>query len=219
MRRNGRIRTDGQTTDVMDTPVSTLPELPDAYDLHQYLAQFKLPDDNLYALVDGAQDQRLSVGSRNILGEPLRPLFTKAPHHMTKVGPYLVRIKCTNRYPEYMQRWTEKLGTNTGILLLTTSWPQAVRQHCRSIFKVYDEQHNMFYFRYYDPRVIRTYLPTCTAKECRQFFGPIRSIFVEGETPGTMHHYRAGQAAVQMEKDVIKDWATKDEPGSGAART
>lgn len=214
-RRNARTPTAGCKTDAMEDTAtasemageaSTRVPLPNAYDLHQYLNQFMKPDDTLYAVVDAAQDYRLAMGSRNILGEPLRPLFTKAPYFMERVGPYLVRLKCSNRYPEYMQRWTERLGSNTGILLISSAWPKQMRSHLRDIFKVYDERGGMFYFRFYDPRVIRPYLPTCTAKECRAFFGPIRSIFVEGEEPGIMHHYRAGQAAVQMEKDVIAHW-------------
>jgi hypothetical protein len=122
---------------------------------------------------------------------------------MDRVGPYMTRIQCTNRYPDYMKLWADRLGDNAGILLLSSSWPQAIRSHLRSIFKVYDERGAMFYFRYYDPRVIRTYLPTCTAKECRQFFGPVRSFLVEGEAPGTMLRYRAGQSAVQMDEEQI----------------
>jgi hypothetical protein len=187
-------------------PEAEMPALPSAYDLHQYLELQKKPDDILYAVVDGAQNYRLAVGARNILGEPLRPLFVNAPHHMSRVGPYLVRIKCTSRYPEYLKIWTEELGSNTGVLLLSSSWPQAIRSHLRSIFKVQDERGHKYYFRFYDPRVLRTYLPTCTARECREFFGPIRSIFSEGEVPGTMHHYHSGQSAVQMERDLITDW-------------
>jgi hypothetical protein len=176
---------------------------PNAYDLHCFIEQHKQPGDILYSVVDAAKDYRLAMASRDLLGEPLRPLFYKAPRHMDRVGPYMTRIQCTNRYPDYMKLWADRLGDNAGILLLSSSWPQAIRSHLRSIFKVYDERGAMFYFRYYDPRVIRTYLPTCTAKECRQFFGPVRSFLVEGEAPGTMLRYRAGQSAVQMDEEQI----------------
>ena len=180
-----------------------MPSKPSAYDLHCYIEQHKQPGDILYAVVDAAKDYRLAIASRDLLGEPLRPLFIKAPRHMERVGPYMARIQCGNRYPDYMKIWADRIGDNAGILLLSSSWPQAVRSHLRSIFKVYDEQGTMFYFRFYDPRVIRTYLPTCTAKECRQFFGPVRSYLVEGEAPGTMLRYRAGQSAVQMDEETI----------------
>ena len=176
---------------------------PNAYDLHCFIEQHKQPGDILYSVVDAAKDYRLAMASRDLLGEPLRPLFIKAPHHMERVGPYMARIQCTNRYPDYMKLWADRLGDNGGILLLSSAWPKAIYSHLRSIFKVYDETGAMFYFRFYDPRVLRTYLPTCTAKEGRQFFGPIRSILVEGEEAGIMQHFRNGKAAVQMDTEPI----------------
>lgn len=182
---------------------TSLPEKADAYALHCYLEYHRKPDDMLYAVVDAAKDYRLAIASRDILGEPLRPLFKKAPTFMDRVGPYVARIQCTNRYPEYMRLWADRLGDNAGFFFLTSAWPKSVRDHLRKLFKVYDEEGHMYYFRFYDPRVLRAYLPTCTAKECREFFGPIRSLHVEAEDPGVMLRYTAGKAAVQLEQEPI----------------
>ena len=38
-------------------------------------------------------------------------------------------------------------------------------------------------FRYYDPRVLRSFLPACNAAELHQFFGPVQSFIVEEATP------------------------------------
>lgn len=184
--------------------MTTISSKPSAYDLHCYLEQHKQPGDILYSVVDAAKDYRLALASRDLLGEPLRPLFVDAPGHMDRVGPYLARIPCTNRYPDYMKLWADRMGDNGGILLLSSAWPKAIWSHLRTIFKVCDEKGDLFYFRFYDPRVIRTYLPTCTAKECRAFFGPVRRIFVEGEAAGVMNQYHAGQAAVQIEEEPIE---------------
>ena len=178
---------------------------PSAYELHQYLEHRRKPSDQLYAVVDAAQDYQLAVGARDILGEPLRPLFIKTPHFMTRKGPYLVHLKCTNRYPEYMQLWADRLGRNNGIFFFSSSWPKNVRDHLRTMFKVYDDQGAMFYFRFYDPRVLRTYLPTCTIKEGREFFGPIRSMFCEGADPAWMNHYQVGQSAIHLEEDHVQE--------------
>ena len=190
--------------------MTTLLSRPSAYDLHCYLEQHQQAGDILYAVVDAAKDYRLALASRDLLGEPLRPLFANAPGHMDRVGPYLARIKGTGRYREYLKLWADRLGDNGGIFLVSNAWPQATLSHLRTIFKVYDEAGAMFYFRYYDPRVIREYLPTCTARECRTFFGPIRSILVESEEVGMMHHYRSGQAAVHLETEAILDTGCGD---------
>ena len=37
------------------------------------------------------------------------------------------------------------------------------------------------YFRFYDPVVLRTFLPTATPRQMEDFFGPISAFYVEGE--------------------------------------
>jgi hypothetical protein len=39
------------------------------------------------------------------------------------------------------------------------------------------------YFRFYDPRVMRVFLPACTPEDTTQFFGPIQNYLVEDRTP------------------------------------
>lgn len=168
--------------------------------LHEFLERHQMQDEILYAVVDAAKDYRLASAARDILGEPLRPLLTKAPRFMERVGPYVTPIRCAERGARYLELWAEYHGDNAGIFFFTRSWPQAVRSHLISIFEVYDESKQMFFFRFYDPRVIRDYLPTCTAKECREFFGPIRCFLVDGEEPDTMHLYRPGTSAVQLDR-------------------
>ena len=36
------------------------------------------------------------------------------------------------------------------------------------------------YFRFYDPRVLRVYLPTCSSSELKGVFGPVGRFVVEG---------------------------------------
>ena len=54
---------------------------------------------------------------------------------------------------------------------------------------VYDPQGKPLYFRYYDPRVLRIYLPTCKESELKTVFGPVNSFYAEGEDPAYLIHY------------------------------
>jgi hypothetical protein len=49
-------------------------------------------------------------------------------------------------------------------------------------------------FRYYDPRVLRRFLPTCNGGQLKALFGKIDSFFVESETGNelTRFHVEAG---------------------------
>jgi hypothetical protein len=65
---------------------------------------------------------------------------------------------------------------------------------------VYDEEGSSLYFRYYDPRVLRAYLPTCNAEELGNVFGPIEFFMSEQEDPGSVSRFRNVSGVLQHEK-------------------
>ena len=58
-------------------------------------------------------------------------------------------------------------------------------------------------FRFYDPRVLRVYLPTCTGDEAEEFFGPVPEILAESEDGGSLLSYRPVRDGVQMERIAV----------------
>jgi hypothetical protein len=54
------------------------------------------------------------------------------------------------------------------------------------------------FFRYYDPRVMRIYLPTCNAGELRTLFGPVGLYVMEGEDPTTLLRYHRAEDALEQ---------------------
>jgi hypothetical protein len=73
-----------------------------------------------------------------------------------------------------------------------------LRRHLRSFLRVTDEAGRRLIFRYYDPRVLRVYLPTCWPSELRDVFGPIDCFLMEGEDPMVLLNYRlAGSKLVE----------------------
>ena len=75
-----------------------------------------------------------------------------------------------------------------------------MRKHCRTFLIVHGANGKPLYFRYYDPRVLRLYLPTCTAQELAIVFGPISSYLMEDETPSSLLGFRRANGAVQRER-------------------
>jgi hypothetical protein len=64
-------------------------------------------------------------------------------------------------------------------------------------------------FRYYDPRVLRVYLPTCNAEELATVFGPIETFWTEGSDPATLlEFHRDGgkltQKIIQLSPSAIQ---------------
>ncbi|MDE2396868.1 MAG: DUF4123 domain-containing protein [Burkholderiales bacterium] len=95
---------------------------------------------------------------------------------LERVAPQLVELHPGNRFTA---RWLDEgWGRSWGILVRIED-PSNLRHHLRKFLKVRDEQGRSLLFRYYDPRVLRAYLPTCTADELRALFGPIDSFLAE----------------------------------------
>jgi len=98
---------------------------------------------------------------------------------LQRAAPYLVQLEREDRLTRFLLEngW----GRNWGIFLRTDIRFKDLRNHLRSFLRVKDEKGSRLIFRYYDPRVFRAYLPTCTPSELQKTFGPIQSFVMEGD--------------------------------------
>jgi len=74
-----------------------------------------------------------------------------------------------------------------------------MRRHLRRFLIVRAPDGKRLYFRYYDPRVLSVYLPTCNAAELQYIFGPVRQFVCEGPDPTVLLRFDAGQVPVWRE--------------------
>jgi hypothetical protein len=96
---------------------------------------------------------------------------------MIYVAPYVALLSPGNPFTDrvFSQSW----GKHWGIFVQSRHSLNAMHRHFRALVNVYDENANAMIFRYYDPRVIRDFLPTCTPEELETFFGKAESFFAE----------------------------------------
>ena len=157
--------------------------------LHDFISRQRTAGEHIYAIIDAARDLDLVKASWFQFGKQKWWLFDRnTSPQMTDVAPYLVPLDFRSSYPHQgcglLNMWAERLGNSVGILLISDAHQRTVWNHLNSILRVWDEAGNSFFFRYYDPRVLRVFLPTCDKKQAWEFFGPMRCIIVESETPG-----------------------------------
>lgn len=95
-------------------------------------------------------------------------------------APYLVTL--ANKGEHLRQLLQAGWGDSWGIYLSSTEPTDIVRRHLRHFLMILDEQEQEVYFRFYDPRVLRRFLPSCATEEVSSFFGPIRRFYLEGDT-------------------------------------
>lgn len=156
---------------------------------------------NTYAVLDGAQIPNL-----------LAKLHEQRPDYeclyrgelapdIAEVAPYLVQLEFASQFTNWLLEhgW----GHNWGIFATSTDNLRAMRRHFRTFLIVHDEEGKPLYFRFYDPRVLRVYLPTCNAEELTKMFGAIISYSLEGEESNTALRFRIESNSLRQEKSEI----------------
>jgi hypothetical protein len=58
---------------------------------------------------------------------------------------------------------------------------EEVRHHLRKFLMVALEDGRQMYFRFYDPSVLNTFLPTCSREQLARFFGPIQVFWTDAD--------------------------------------
>lgn len=96
---------------------------------------------------------------------------------IAEVAPYLITLTPNKPFTDWVLE--ESFGRNWGIFVHSPHSMIEMRRHFRSLFTVYNEEGNPMLFRFYDPRVLQTFLPTCNGGELKTFFGKVNTFFSE----------------------------------------
>lgn len=153
----------------------------------------------LYAVVDGAQNLDLAFAAKRAGYDPISLFVGERAAQLGQVAPYFFPVP---RGAPYFEEWTAALGSHAGVLVDSPADPRVLFTHLRSVFVVQDETGQEYFFRYYDPRVLRKYLPTCTEAELVEFFGPARAWICEDEA-ATGYLAFTRTAAGQLRQDKL----------------
>lgn len=105
---------------------------------------------------------------------------------LSAVAPWLFNLEQASAFAQWiaengsMQSW--------GVLLRCPEDPVQLYKHLRNFLIVESDDGREMYFRYYDPRVLRVFLPTCEREQLHAFFGPIDA-FVAEDADGQVLEY------------------------------
>jgi Domain of unknown function (DUF4123) len=153
---------------------------------------------NVYAVLDGASVNNLRT-SLHILNPEYACLYRgELKPDMAEVAPYLVRLEPGSQFTDWVA--VDGWGKHWGVFLRSTDQLAAVRRHLRSLLVVHDPDGQPLKFRFYDPRVMRVFLPTCNAEQLASFFGPIDSFLLEDESANTLVRFRLLKGVLKQER-------------------
>lgn len=156
---------------------------------------------NVYAVLDGASVPAL-----------LDQLYELEPEHeclyrgelepdLAEVAPYLVCLEPDAEFTRWLL--AEGWGRHWGVFLSSDADLRALRRHLRTFLVVYDPEGRPLYFRYYDPRVLRVYMPTCNAEELQTVFGPVVSYLLEDEDPRALLRFQFMGGTLRRERHAL----------------
>lgn len=154
----------------------------------------------LFAILDAARSADV-IPLLASSGQPYDSLYEgEQGAALANVAPYLVAIA---RDAGFLPRLlTLGWGKSWGVYFTSRIAMPDLRNHLRRFLLVKDEADRPLCFRFYDPRVLRVFLPACTPAEAGDFFGPVRSFLVEDEDPGTLLRFTLGGAG--MRRDAVQ---------------
>ena len=165
--------------------------------------------ESLCAIVDAARDVELAYEAKCLYNKEIWNLFeSDVAEALADVAPYLIVFDPNEGY---LESWISRLGKSAGILFIAASDPYKLYAHIRSIFIVEDEENQPFFFRFYDPRILRAFLPTCTLDQLDEFFGPVRVWICESaEADGCIAYIRGDQGQLQQARIVANELVSTD---------
>jgi hypothetical protein len=161
---------------------------------------FSQPQTGVFTVLDGASVEQLPQLLWKHKPQNVCLYRGELEPDMAAVAPYLVKLEFDHRFTKLVceKGW----GKHWGIFVITPAEVdmRTLRQHFRRFLMVLSPEGKSIYFRYYDPRVLRVYLPTCNAEEMKTVFGPVSSYIVEDEDSSVMLRLSSDSEKVRTEK-------------------
>ena len=130
-----------------------------------------------FAILDACDEPRVPAFVKIVEERAVSLYKGTAEEELHAIAPYLVSID--RKILDWIS--DELFGTPWGIFVFAATDLDSLRKHFRRFLIVNGPEGNELYFRYYDPRVLPTFLTSCSGVEAERFFGPVSSFVVEAD--------------------------------------
>lgn len=130
-----------------------------------------------FALLDAARSEQVYSLLRRSRLDYLSLFLGKLAPELAATSPYIVHLGSRSR--ETREILTEGWGDSWAVFFRSHFILQDLRRHFRRLLQVEDDSGKKLFFRFYDPRVLRAFLPTCRADELEEVFGPVERFMME----------------------------------------
>jgi len=165
-------------------------------------ALFARPEHRLYAVLDGAAFEGLPAVLQRYGVEHVCLLRGELDPELAQVAPYLATVPPDSEFAAYLleQGW----GDYWGLFVRSACDFRTLRMHLRQLLEVWDPEGTPLYFRFYDPRVFRVFLPTCDDEQLEQIFDDVvEAFFTEGEDASQLLRFSLGGSGLSTSRILV----------------
>lgn len=157
----------------------------------------------VWAIVDGARDLRVYSTVTQPGARAICLYGDDVPNQLARVAPWLVPVPPESSFGSVLAT----IGRNVawGVMLRSDADRTAVAEHFAGLLRAMIPGGRTVLFRFYDPRVLRAYLPTCTAQELAQVFGPNEAFLIE-QGDGQQREYVREHGALVIREPHWQHW-------------
>jgi hypothetical protein len=166
---------------------------------------------DLYAILDGARDDAIHELTRQV---PAPWMYLEDGIVEARYQVCAPRVLAVDDWPPAMfeRLLASGWGQSWGVFVRTKYEFQILRRHLRSLSNARLPTGRVAQFRFYDPRVLRVYLPTCTTEELAMIFGPIEEFMIENDDPATACRYVLNYRRLKIETFDVTGEAEPERP-------
>jgi hypothetical protein len=156
----------------------------------------------LFAVLDAASSERVVPLLQRAADEHDSLYQGLLADSAEDVAPYLVRFEKESRLLRRLV--LEGWGQSWGSYLESAAKLEELRGHFRRLLMVTRERDGEpMYFRFYDPRVLRAFLPCARVRQVEQVFGPVERFFTEVEGAAGVQVFRRGAPGTYPSEPAI----------------
>jgi uncharacterized protein DUF4123 len=134
-----------------------------------------MQDSSTYLIINAAK-----TSGEISMGYKLNPKFEFLSHDKTGIDAVCL---FDFQFLSSFAAWFQKDGYNKawGIFAMSPATREELALHFRKFLIVNSEDGDEMYFRLYDPRVLRVFLPSCDEDQLKKFFGPVKKFAMESD--------------------------------------
>ncbi len=137
---------------------------------------------NVYSILDASKIFGEPDNAQSLQANFLSLYLGHSEELLTTIAPYLFAYQPESEFGKWL--FEKGWGNAWGVFVEANVSIEDLRYHFRKFLLIKTEDNKELYFRFYDPPVLRMFLPTCNAHQLKEFFGPIKKFSMEANDTG-----------------------------------